>query len=142
MGSRNPASDMIGKHIRRHLTAVGIAQMVFNFLWICGETISFFVLRARNLNADSAYIPRIPTHTLIFTSIVIMLNILGIAGGYGVLKERNWAWRAVIIVSVIELFGFPVGTIIGIYSLRILFNKGVKELFRKQSRTETVYPTR
>jgi hypothetical protein len=134
MKSNNTAYEIVGERIRKQLTAVAIAQMVFNALWICGETISFFVLRARNLAADAAYIPRIPTHTLIFTSIVISVNILGIVGGYSILKKKRWARRAVIVVSIIELIGFPVGTIIGVYSLWILFNKDVKALFKRQQK--------
>lgn len=140
MEIRNPDLEILDKRTMKHLTVVGVAQMAFNALWICAETVSFFVLRAKNLASDAAYIPRIPTHTLIFTSVVIMVNIIGIAGGYGILRERRWAWRAVIVVSIIELIVFPVGTILGIYSLWILFNKRVKEVFGKHSNIKAVYP--
>lgn len=130
MRKRTPFFEIFNKAIRKHLTVVGIAQIIFNALWICSEIICFFILRARNLATDAAYLPRIPVHISVFTSIVIMINIVGIAGGYGVLKEKSWAWRVVVIVSIIELVGFPVGTIIGIYSLWVLFKKEVKELFR------------
>ncbi len=129
---------MFDKTIRKHLTAVGIAQIAFNFLWICGEISSFFVLRARNLTADAAYIPRIPTYTLIFTSVVIMVNILGIAGGYGILKRRHWARRVVIFLAAVELIAFPVGTIVGIYSLWVLFNGRIKLLFMSRE-TESAH---
>jgi uncharacterized RDD family membrane protein YckC len=64
MKSNNTAYEIVGERIRKQLTAVAIAQMVFNALWICGETISFFVLRARNLAADAAYIPIIGVYSL------------------------------------------------------------------------------
>jgi uncharacterized BrkB/YihY/UPF0761 family membrane protein len=134
MMSRTPRFEIFDKAIKRHLVAVGIAQIVLNALWICGETISFFILRARNLAADSAYIPQIPTYISVFTSIVLMVNIIGIAGGYGVLKRERWAWRVVFVVSVIEIIGFLIGALVGIYSLWVLLKEEVKELYGVSTR--------
>ena len=52
----------------------------------------------------------------------------GIAG-FGLLQERNWARWIVIVFSVFHLFNPPVGTILGLYGLWVLFHADTRVLF-------------
>ena len=58
--------------------------------------------------------------------------IANILAGYGVLKHKNWARILVIILAIINLFGFPIGTALGVYTLIIMFNEETKALFSGQ----------
>ena len=50
----------------------------------------------------------------------IVLSIPGILAGMGLYKRREWARILSIVLSVIEIFSFPFGTAIGIYSIWVL----------------------
>ena len=49
-------------------------------------------------------------------------------GGIGLLKYKGWARIALIVVSIIHLINFPIGTAIGIWFLVVLYSSEVKSL--------------
>jgi len=59
----------------------------------------------------------------------VILSIPTIIAGIGLLKRREWARILTIILGIIHLFGFPIGTAIGVYTLYILLNDQAKPLF-------------
>lgn len=64
---------------------------------------------------------------------VFLLSLPELIGGLGLLKFRRWGRILMIIVSVVGLVQFPLGTGVGIYSLWVLFHRETMELFEKQS---------
>jgi hypothetical protein len=74
----------------------------------------------------------IPILALAGTCLAIFLFVLSvpsIIGGWGMLKFRPWARVLMIIVSILNLLHFPIGTAIGIYGLIVLFNDETRRLF-------------
>ena len=63
---------------------------------------------------------------------VLLLSLPELIGGLGLLKMRSWGRILVIIVSIIGLIQFPLGTAIGIYSIWVLFHKETIELFEQK----------
>ncbi len=59
----------------------------------------------------------------------ILLSLPSLIAGIGLLKFRNWARVLAIILGVLHLFGFPIGTAIGIYTLYVLLNDKTTPLF-------------
>ena len=53
-----------------------------------------------------------------------------IVAGYGLLKYKGWARILAIILAILNLILFPIGTALGIYTLVIMFNEETKTLFR------------
>ena len=49
--------------------------------------------------------------------------------GIGLLRRRPWARIAGIVLSIFHLIWIPIGTIIGVYSLWVLFSKDAERLF-------------
>lgn len=58
-----------------------------------------------------------------------LLSLPSIIAGFGLLKFRNWARVLAIILGVLHLFGFPIGTAIGVYTLYVLLNDKTTPLF-------------
>ena len=58
-----------------------------------------------------------------------VLGFIYIIAGIGLLKRREWARILTIILGIFHLFGFPIGTAIGVYTLYVLFNDQAKALF-------------
>jgi O-antigen/teichoic acid export membrane protein len=53
----------------------------------------------------------------------------GLLAGYGLLKRRSWARVLTIVVSILNLFNFPLGTAIGVYALWVLFQESATDYF-------------
>jgi hypothetical protein len=64
---------------------------------------------------------------------VALLSIPGLIAGYGLLKFRPWARMLTIVLAVFELFRFPLGTILGIYSLWVLLSSEGAAQFQPSS---------
>jgi membrane-associated protease RseP (regulator of RpoE activity) len=53
----------------------------------------------------------------ILAIVFIVISIPGILAGIGLYKRKEWARILTLILSIIEIFSFPIGTAIGIYSI-------------------------
>jgi hypothetical protein len=61
---------------------------------------------------------------------VFILSLPELIGGLGLLKMRGWGRILVIIVSIVGLVQFPLGTAVGIYSIWVLFHQDTIKLFK------------
>jgi hypothetical protein len=57
------------------------------------------------------------------------LSVPGLLAGYGLLMRRPWARVLAIVVGILGLINFPVGTAIGIYTLWVLMQPAATEYF-------------
>jgi len=62
---------------------------------------------------------------------LVLLAIPGLIVGVGLLKFKEWARILGIVLSVINLLNFPLGTALGIYALIILLNDETTPLFQE-----------
>jgi hypothetical protein len=65
--------------------------------------------------------------------LLLVLSLPRLIAGIGLLKHRNWARILTIVISIIGLFDFPVGTGLGIYGLWVLFTREATEAFSSVS---------
>lgn len=64
-----------------------------------------------------------------FALVLTFFSALSIIGGIGVLKHANWARYLTLVLSVLDLFNFPLGTALGIYCLWVLAQDRTARLF-------------
>src|SRR5579859_6130348 len=62
-----------------------------------------------------------------------LLSVPGLAAGYGLLTRKPWARVLAIVVAVLGLLNFPVGTAIGIYALWVLLQTTTANYFGTSS---------
>jgi hypothetical protein len=63
--------------------------------------------------------------------IVTILSLPGILAGIGLFKRKEWARILTLIISVFNLFSFPLGTALGVYSIWALVQPESAALFKK-----------
>jgi hypothetical protein len=63
---------------------------------------------------------------------LILISLPGMFAGIGLLKMQPWARIVAIIVGVLHILSFPLGTALGIYTLWVLLNAETEGLFRGQ----------
>lgn len=69
----------------------------------------------------------------ILAIIFIVVSIPGILAGMGLYKRKEWARVLTLVLSIIEIFSFPFGTAIGIYSIWALIQPETINEFGKNS---------
>jgi hypothetical protein len=61
----------------------------------------------------------------------LCVGIPGILAGWGLLNYKPWARILAIVLSAIRLINIPIGTVLGVYGLWVLFNKETETLFAR-----------
>ena len=74
-------------------------------------------------------VPVLATIGGVASSILIMLSLPRLIAGIGLLKYRSWGRILTIIVSILGLIDFPVGTALGAYGLWVLLHRDTLALF-------------
>ena len=69
---------------------------------------------------------------------VVLLSIPGLIAGLGLLRRKEWARVLALIVSVISLLNFPLGTAVGVYSIWTLVHPEVVAKFKTENSASTV----
>jgi len=70
--------------------------------------------------------------TTVGTAVGLLLVVLGIPGlvaGAGLLARKTWARILAIVVGILGLVNFPIGTVIGAYTLFVLMQDAAPEYF-------------
>jgi hypothetical protein len=63
------------------------------------------------------------------STFLLMLSLPALVTGIGLLQRRSWARIAGIVISLLNLFNFPFGTLLGVYGLWVLFAKDTERVF-------------
>ena len=62
---------------------------------------------------------------------LLVVSLPGIIAGYGLLQFRPWARVLTMVLSVLNLMNFPLGTAVGVYGLWVMLSEDTEPLFRQ-----------
>ena len=118
------------------IKAISIIDYIYGTLIIIGAIILF--LGGISLYPSDIFTRMMPMFTgvarglIIFTSLIMLaIGILYIYLGKAITQYKLWAKILQIILGILGLFSFPIGTAIGIFVIwALLINKNIKNLFR------------
>lgn len=68
----------------------------------------------------------------LFLVILAAMTLMQIMAGIGLLKLRPWGRILAIIIGILALPSFPLGTALGVYTMVILFDEKAKKLFARE----------
>ncbi|HET6443069.1 MAG TPA: hypothetical protein VFI27_00695 [candidate division Zixibacteria bacterium] len=60
---------------------------------------------------------------------IAVLSLPGVLAGYGLLTRKSWGRLLALVVAVLGLLNFPVGTIVGLYALWVLLQQEASYYF-------------
>jgi hypothetical protein len=120
------------KQVEQHIPVLGMLHLVGGALFALVGIFVFFFLTSMGaiVAAEDTIAPRVLM--LVATSVGALLLALALPGmlaGYGLLKRRAWARGLAIAVGILNLLNFPLGTLIGIYTLAVLMQADAAEYF-------------
>ena len=108
-------------------------------LWIISGVFGFFIaFTVFGVLFGMSLIPDIEYEVGIILRIVGIWGFLFVAifaapqliGGIGLMRKQEWARILTLVVSFLNLFAFPLGTVLGIYSIIILVKEETAQLFK------------
>jgi hypothetical protein len=119
------------KQLRTHVPIVGWLLIVTNALFLLLAAFLFALLVGIGVATGEPEASRILN--IVGTSLAALFTVLGIPGivaGAGVLARRSWGRVLAIVVAVLSLLNFPIGTIIGIYAIWVLLQEEAATYFK------------
>lgn len=120
--------------MEKHVKLVGILYIVLSILGLVGAIALYGVLRLiGNLSDDADANMVLNIVANVVAVVLLVCSIPGILGGWGLLKHKEWARILIIILSILNLLNFPLGTALGIYSIWTLVQAETSALFSKQA---------
>ncbi|MDH3252977.1 MAG: hypothetical protein OEM41_09315 [Ignavibacteria bacterium] len=116
--------------MEKHISVVGALQIGLSIVGMIMGAMIFVVLFATGIIADDrdAFLI-LSTIGVLVGGAFFTLCLLGIVGGIGILKHKNWARILVLILSAIDLINFPIGTALAVYSFWVLIQDETVRLF-------------
>jgi hypothetical protein len=72
------------------------------------------------------------------STLLLLLSLPSVIIGIGLLQRRSWARVAGIVISLLNLFNFPFGTLLGVYGLWVLFAKETERVFHTNTHAEVL----
>ena len=93
-------------------------------LTLAGLILLVFVVGIASPNTFSISAFWIAVGIVVFVVLFIAVGLLPVVVGYGLLKRRRWTKPLGIFLGVISLINIPIGTALGIYTLKFLRSEG------------------
>lgn len=115
-----------------HVKILGWLYLVFGLFGLLGAVlVGLFGVGTGMLAAfDSVGAGAIVGAASVFAAVVVAIFALpAVLVGWGLLARKSWARILAIIVGVLNLINFPIGTILGVYTLWVMFQDEVKYQF-------------
>jgi hypothetical protein len=118
--------------MEKHINIVAALQIGFSILGLIIGGLIFTILFFVGDFIDEAEAQAVLTIIAnVVMVVIVILSIPGIVAGVGLLKRKEWARILTLILSVIDLINFPVGTAVGAYSIWAMVQPEVVEQFKK-----------
>ena len=121
------------KTMERHINVVAALQIAYSILGllIAGVIFAVFHLIGDFVDDQEAnLVLGIIANVIMVASLI--LSIPGILAGLGLYKRKEWARILTLIISVLNLISFPLGTALGVYSIWALVQPENVEAFKNQ----------
>jgi hypothetical protein len=119
-----------------HVKVLGALNIAFGAMGICSALMLGFIFggaaRVVGASGDADAAVALPIIGITGIALVVFLVVWSLPGliiGIGLLRLRPWARIGGIVVSLLSLIVFPLGTILGVYGLWVLFSKDTERLF-------------
>lgn len=117
--------------MEKHINVVATLQIVYSIFGLILATtifILFHVIGDFVDDQEAEFVLSIVANVIMVIFFIVSLP--GILAGIGLYKRKEWARILTLIISVLNLFSFPIGTGIGVYSIWALIQPENVEAFK------------
>ncbi|HXA20049.1 MAG TPA: hypothetical protein VN380_23920 [Thermoanaerobaculia bacterium] len=122
--------------MRDHIRILGWCFIVYSaIIVLVGMGIGSIVMFGGALSGDHEAIIITSAVGSAIACFLIVISLPGMLAGIGLLKLRPWGRIVAIIVGVLHILSFPLGTALGVYTLWVLLNVETEALFVGSNRS-------
>lgn len=111
----------------KHVTVLGVLFLVLGIMGVIGmaAVATIFFIGSAVISSVAAHEPDVPgILTLLpmglglFICLAIAVGTIpSLVAGYGLLQKRRWSRVWALVAGILNLPGFPLGTVVGIYAI-------------------------
>ena len=125
-----------------HVKIIAVLHIILGGMGIFAAAVVFVLMGGWQAFASSQSneVPIISGAFGFIFLVLILLWVPGIVGGIGLLRLASWARVFMIVMSALDLLGFPFGTALGVYGLWALTRAQTKALFTADRAGESPAP--
>lgn len=123
-------NQLTTRDLQAHVTILGWLLIVGHLVYLAIGGFLFMLLTGVGVASGEAEAMRVLG--VVGTSLGVFLAALAVPGllaGYGLLTRKTWGCVLAVVVAVLGLIHFPIGTAIGIYALWVLLQTSATEYF-------------
>lgn len=128
--SEYQAMDQKFQSIEQHVKILGWLHIVLSSIMIPIAILVFLVIAGSGFLSGEAE-AAIATSLIgtVIAGFMILLAVPGVLGGWGLLKRKSWARLLALVLGILNLWSFPFGTAVGVYTLWVLLQDGASDYF-------------
>jgi hypothetical protein len=127
--------------MRTHVAIIGIVLLAFSVFQAALGLLA--ILAFLGVTVIASVMVQVPWLGFLATGFGFLLGVAlvvlaapGILAGWGLLGGNNWGRILAILLLILHLFNFPIGTVFAIYGLYILLQPETKAMFEERYREE------
>ena len=121
---------MTKSQLDQHVTILGWLYIVYHALGLVIGGFVFVLLAGIGVvSGDMEALGVLGLVGLFVALLMAALSLPGLLAGYGLLKRANWGRILAIIIGILNLPSFPLGTALGVYALYVLFQTEAEAYF-------------
>ena len=125
--------------MQQHVKTLGICFIVYHsLLLLLGLGLFFIIGGAGILSGDRNAALITGAIGTFLAALFLVLSLPGLITGFGLLKFRPWSRIAAIILGALHLLSFPIGTLLGVYTLWVLLNADTPPVFGEPARPRPI----
>lgn len=113
-----------------HLSVLGWLYIIGNAIYLVIAVMGFIFLTGIGFVAEDPEAVKVLSFLgsigVVFFTI---LAVPGLVAGVGLLKRKTWARVLALVLAILSLLNFPIGTAVGIYAIWVLLQTDVSEYF-------------
>jgi hypothetical protein len=118
------------RELQTHISVLGWLYIVANSLFLLLAAVAIGVLPLiTTLAEDPQAVSVLSVMTTAFALLMILLGLPGLVAGYGLLKHKPWARVLTLILGILGIVNFPLGTALGLYTLWVLLQQSAYDTF-------------
>jgi hypothetical protein len=118
------------KDFETHLAVVGWLQIVNGLLGIIvGAFMATLILGVGMVTEDAVALHIMAVTAAALGGLMLVLSVPGIVAGVGLLRRATWSRVMALVLSAFELVLFPIGTVLGAYTVFVLSQQAAIDAF-------------
>ena len=118
------------KRMETHVKVAGWLWIILGALGLMGAFCAVVTIAGGGLiSGDQDAILATSVVATLGGGFLVLSGALNLVAGMGLLKFKSWARIMALILAILNLLAFPIGTALGVYTLWVLLSKETEELF-------------